>query len=106
MVTDMTPKQLKARLDAGEDMLLIDVREAWELEQSKLPNIVHIPMGDLPYSLDQIPEDKPVVIVCRTGSRSAQVADWLAGNGYEDLYNLDGGMNAWVRDDPSAGHSY
>ena len=106
MVQELTPKEVKARLDAGEDLMIIDVREEWELGESKLPNIVHIPMDEIPMSLDQIPEDKPVVIVCRTGSRSDQVSFWLEGNGYGNIINLDGGMNAWVKLDPSVGRQY
>jgi sulfur-carrier protein adenylyltransferase/sulfurtransferase len=107
MVEDLTPKQLKARLDAGEDLMIIDVREAWELEESKMANAILIPMGEISSELDQIPEDKPVVIICRTGSRSSQVADWLQAMGYDELYNLTGGMNQWVTEiDPSAGKPY
>jgi sulfur-carrier protein adenylyltransferase/sulfurtransferase len=94
---DITAKQLKSRLDAGEDIIVIDVREDWEVAQGKLDQAVHIPMDNIPDSIDQIPQDKPVVIMCHTGRRSEQVILWLeAEEDYENLHNLVGGINAWA----------
>src|SRR5688572_9143098 len=100
---DITAKQLKARLDAGEDITIIDVREDWEVAQSKLTQAIHIPMNDVPDQVDQIPKDKPLVIMCHTGRRSEQVALWLESNeDYEDVLNLVGGIESWSVDvDPS-----
>ncbi|MEP7289202.1 MAG: rhodanese-like domain-containing protein [Chloroflexota bacterium] len=95
MITDITPKELKARLDAGEDIDVIDVREDWELARSKLSNIIHIPMNDVPDRLDEITKDKPVVIMCHHGNRSEQVINWLETEDYENLLNLVGGIDRW-----------
>jgi rhodanese-related sulfurtransferase len=102
MVNEITPKALKARLDAGEDIDIVDVREDWELLQSRLDRAIHIPMNDIPEALDQIAKDKPVVIMCHLGQRSAQVADWMETQGYDNVYSLAGGIDGWARDvDPS-----
>jgi rhodanese-related sulfurtransferase len=102
MVQEITPKALKARLDAGEIIPIIDIRESWELQQSRLDEAIHIPMNDIPDSLDQIPTDKPVVIMCHLGQRSAMVVDWMIGQGYDNLYSLEGGIDAWADEvDPS-----
>jgi rhodanese-related sulfurtransferase len=99
---DITPKELKARLDAGEDIDIIDVREDWEVAKGMLAEAVHIPMNDIPDMLDQIPTDKPVVIMCHLGSRSSQVVAFLEAQGYENLMSLDGGIARWSKDvDPS-----
>jgi len=99
---DIAPKDLKARLDAGEDMDIIDVREDWEVQIGTLPNVIHIPMNDIPDAVDRISKDKPVVIYCHTGVRSEQVALWLESEDYENILNLVGGIAGWKRDvDPS-----
>ncbi len=102
MINEIDPKQLKARLDAGEDIVIVDVREDWELRQSRVAIAVHIPMDDIPAALDRIPKDKPVVIMCHVGERSAQVVYWLRTKGYTNVYSLGGGISRWAREvDPS-----
>jgi rhodanese-related sulfurtransferase len=89
-------------LDAGEDIEIIDIREDWEVQNGMLAEAVHIPMNDIPDALDDIPMDKPVVLMCHLGSRSSQVADWMEAQGYENLYSLAGGIERWAKDvDPS-----
>jgi rhodanese-related sulfurtransferase len=102
VINGIDPKKLKARLDAGEDIVIIDVREDWELRQSKVARAIHIPMDDIPAALDRIPKDKLVVIMCHVGERSAQVVYWLQTKGYTNVYSLEGGISRWARDvDPS-----
>lgn len=99
---ELTPKDLKARLDAGEDIAVIDVREDWEFNLGALPGAGHIVMNDIPDSLDQLPKDKPVVFVCHTGRRSMAVTDWVEGQGYDNVINLTGGVMRWMLDvDPT-----
>ena len=99
---DIGPKQLKARLDAGEDIEIIDVREGWEVNIGTLPDAIHIPMDEIPDSLDKIATDKPVVIMCHTGRRSEEVTYWLETEGFENVLNLVGGIADWIREvDPS-----
>jgi rhodanese-related sulfurtransferase len=101
-VSDISPRALNERLQAGEAITVIDVREDWELQISKLDFALHILMYDIPDSLEQIPRDKPVVIMCHVGGRSSQVATWLHVQGYTNVLNLTGGINGWAREvDPS-----
>ena len=107
MQTEISPKELKSKLDAGENITVIDVREAWELEKGKLAGIVHIPMNDVPNEMDRIPMDTPVVIMCKSGNRSSQVTDWLIGQGYDNVLNLTGGITRWAKEiDPSLPTTY
>lgn len=109
MLKQITPTELKVRLDNGEDILVVDVREDWELKISNLDFAQHIVMSDIPRRSDEIPEDKTIVFVCRSGARSAQVAQFLTMNGWEEdnLINLRGGILAWAREvDPSLPDNY
>jgi rhodanese-related sulfurtransferase len=80
----------------AEAFTLIDVREIDEFEQGRIPNAVNIPLNDLPDRLAEISQDKPVVLVCARGSRSAMAANFMAGQGYTQLYNLVDGTLGWM----------
>ena len=102
MVVDITPKQLKARLDAGEAIDIIDIREPWEVAQGTLAEARPIPMDDVPEQLSDIPTDKPVVLMCHTGRRSEALAIWMETEGFENVLNLVGGIERWSAEvDPS-----
>ena len=106
-VENITPTELKAKLDAGEDLVVIDVRNQWELDISSVDFANHIVLNELPDRMDEVPEDKPVVLMCRSGGRSMQAANFLAANGYENLINLQGGILGWAQDvDPSLPQDY
>ena len=81
-----------------EGALLLDVREADEWDAGHAPEAVWIPMGDLQTRVDELPRDRRIVAICRTGARSGVVAGALIGAGY-DAVNLDGGMRAWASED-------
>lgn len=100
MIPEITPKELKERLDAGEDILVLDVREDWELNISQMEFAEHIVLYTLPQRADEIPRDKPVVFVCRSGGRSYQAAQFFAVNGWpaENMMNLEGGILRWAQD--------
>jgi rhodanese-related sulfurtransferase len=74
--------------------LLLDVREDDEWAAGHAPRAVHIPMGELPGRLDELPADGNVYVVCRSGGRSARVTAYLNANGW-DAVNVDGGMQSW-----------
>ncbi len=76
------------------DAVLVDVREQDEWDAGHVEGALHIPLADLPARLDDLP-DGEVVVVCRSGGRSARAVAWLSQNGY-DAVNLDGGMGAWA----------
>ena len=96
------PTALKSRLDRGESVFVLDVREAFEIFLAPFPGATHIPMGDIPSRLTELDPDCETVVVCHHGFRSAQVAMYLARMGFERVLNLSGGIDAWSEDaDPS-----
>ena len=102
MVQELSVETLKSRLDAGETPLVIDVREAHELEISRVDFARHIPMGEVPARLVELDPDTPVIVMCRSGGRSLQIARFLESRGFRSVSNLTGGILAWgERIDPS-----
>ena len=95
----MTAHELADRLASDEPIFLLDVRERPEYELCHLPDAVLIPIGMIPNNRKRIPTDRPVVVYCHHGIRSANVAEYLyAQDGLTNLYNLDGGIDAWARE--------
>lgn len=99
---EVTVSDLKAMRDNNEPHQLIDVREEYEVELASMGG-EHIPMGLIVGSIDSISRDVPVIIHCRSGGRSASVADALEKRfGFTNVYNLKGGITAWSKEiDPS-----
>jgi rhodanese-related sulfurtransferase len=75
---------------------LLDVREPDEWSAGHAPDAHHLPMMEVPARVAEIPKDTEVVVVCRVGGRSGQVVSYLMGNGWDNVRNLDGGMQAWA----------
>jgi rhodanese-related sulfurtransferase len=97
MLAEITAAELKNKLERGEDIQLIDVREPAEYEICRLPASILIPLGEIPKSQDRIAADKPVVVICHHGFRSAQAIQYLHHRyGYQHLVNLKGGIHAWA----------
>lgn len=94
--------ELKELQDSKADFALIDVREQHEFDNAQMGGKL-IPMGEIMERFSEIPTDKQVIIHCRSGVRSANVISWLEqAQGYENLYNLEGGIMAWAAHfDPS-----
>lgn len=90
--SSMTPQQARDR----DDVHVLDVREDEEWRAGHIAGSHHIPMGEVAERLDELDADQPIVTVCRSGRRSGEVAEALAGHGY-DATNLDGGLQAWDR---------
>jgi len=86
-----TVEQIRNR----DDVVLIDVREDFEYAEGHIPGTTLIPLGQIPDRLDEIPKDKTVVAVCRSGNRSGQATDFLREQGFDNVHNMQGGMNAW-----------
>lgn len=104
LLPELTPAALHARLAAGEDLQLIDVREEMEYAYCHLPGSVLVPLGEVPRRAEaDIRRQGPVVLICHHGVRSAQALSYLRHRlGYENLLNLKGGIDAWSREaDPS-----
>ena len=101
-VLPMAPRDLAARLEAGEDLLVVDVREREELAICSIRGAQHLPLGELPERIAELDPARPTVCVCHHGVRSAHAAHYLAENGFELLYNLSGGVDRWATEvDPS-----
>ena len=75
---------------------LLDVREPDEWEAGHAPDAHHMPMMEVPARMAEVPTDAEVVVVCRSGGRSGQVTSYLIGNGWDNVRNLDGGMQSWT----------
>ena len=100
-MNEISVQELKEKIDKGEDFQLIDVREDFEYETSNLGGEL-IPLGGILIETDKIAKDKDVVIMCRSGKRSAMAVQQLEAQGFTNLYNLYGGILAWAEDiDPS-----
>ena len=99
---EITVQELKELKDSGEDFELIDVRKLEEFEHCQIGGKL-IPMDVIPERYPEIPKDKKVIVHCKKGGRSARVIEWLQVNfGYDNLYNLKGGILEWSEEiDPS-----
>lgn len=103
-VRQMTPLELQARLNAGDNLLILDVRERHEWDISNLRHVGArlIPKGEVLDHLGELDTAQEMVVQCRTGVRSTAVIQQLQQHGFKKLWNLDGGINRWARDvDPS-----
>ena len=100
---EITAKELKAKLDNGEDVQIIDVREADEYAVARIPNSVHIPLGQVLNRVSEIDPSRETVVHCKMGGRSAKAIEALTRAGFQgNLANLKGGITAWSNDvDPS-----
>ena len=84
-----------ASLQDREEVVLIDVREQWEYDEGHIPGITLIPMSEIETRLSEIPQDKTVIVTCRSGNRSGQVHAFLEQNGFDNTHNMAGGILAW-----------
>lgn len=80
----------------GRAIAILDVREDWEVALCSLPESLHVPMQQVPARLNELPDDRPLVVMCHHGGRSRQVMQWLRSNGYPQAINLAGGIHAWA----------
>jgi rhodanese-related sulfurtransferase len=92
---EITPAEMKERLDRGENFLLVDVREPWEHALCRIEGAKLIPMGSIPQNLQTLDVDEDVVCYCHHGMRSMDVAVWLRGQGVRRAKSLAGGIERW-----------
>lgn len=98
---EITPAEAAAWLRRGE-LLVLDVREDWELATAAVDGAVHVPMGLIPAQQALVPRDRPIAVLCHHGMRSAMVADYLRSVGHPRVLNIAGGIDAWsVAVDPT-----
>ena len=95
----MTVQELQAALTAQSAArpLLLDIREAWEWQLARIDGSRHLPMGEIPARIDDLDKSHPTVVICHHGTRSLQVVAFLERHGFENLHNLQGGIDAWAR---------
>lgn len=93
-VPEVDVQEAQRRLEEGA--LLIDVREADEYRQARIPGSLLLPLSELQTRYEELPQDRPLILQCRSGARSARAAEFLLGRGYRDVTNLAGGILAWT----------
>ena len=92
---EITPADVKARLEQGEKLVLIDVREPWEYALCRIEGAKHVPLGTLAASLETVPDVDEVICYCHHGMRSLDAAAWLRFHGIERAKSLAGGIERW-----------
>src|SRR5882672_1098013 len=93
---EITATELKQRLDNGDDIQIVDVREAFEVQIAQIPNTVHIPLGEVVSRMAEIDPNRETVVHCKGGVRSARAIEALQRSGFTGhLVNLHGGIMAW-----------
>ncbi len=105
---NITVQELKQKLDAGEDFLLLDVRTPHELTLAALPQATHLPMNEVDADSPELEDwkNREVVCMCHLGGRSAQVQYYLLNNGFTNVKNLLGGIHAWSEEIDSTVPTY
>ena len=93
---EITPRELKDRLDRNDRPVLVDVRDDWETKLCRLDNALHIPMEELEFRTEELNPADDIVVYCHHGVRSAAVADYLRRLGFTRVRNLAGGLDAWA----------
>ena len=102
MIPELTPTEFVALRSSGADVVLLDVREPWELDVARVADIVHIPMGQIAERLLELDPGRQTVVLCRSGRRSMDIARFLEQKGFKSVANLKGGILAWSQElDPS-----
>ena len=102
MPGEISPDELRARLEQKRPIVLLDVRDEWETRLCRLENSTHIPIEEIEFRTDELNPAEEIVVYCHHGIRSAAVADYLRGLGFAKAVNLTGGLDLWARSvDPS-----
>lgn len=95
---EITPQELRTRLEKSDRPLLLDVRQDWETKLCRLDNAVHIPIEEIELRADELNPEDDIVVYCHQGVRSAAVAQFLREHhGFKNVKNLAGGLDLWAR---------
>lgn len=97
----LDPATLAQWLDAEESLTLVDIRDPLSFAQGRIPGSRHLDNASVGPLLEEMPRERPVVVVCYHGHSSQQAAAWLAGQGYAQVYSLDGGFTDWAARHPT-----
>ncbi len=98
MIEDITPSEFVRRRDSGELWALLDVREAWEIDIARIDQTTNIPMAEIAARVAELDTHQAIAVLCHSGGRSAQVANYLAQTGFARVANIVGGIDAWSLD--------
>ena len=97
MVREISATDLAGQLaDPASAPVLVDVREPWEWQLAHIDGSVHLPMNLIPLRMNELPDDRPLVVICHHGVRSYQVGLYLSSAGFDDVASLKGGVEAWA----------
>lgn len=94
-MADIAPTDLQKRLETGEKLRVIDVRDPWEYAEGHIPGSVLRPLGQIRTWADEFPKDEEIVVYCRSASRSAMAWKYLQSAGYKQVKNMSGGIITW-----------
>ena len=95
---EIAPEELKSLQDTGAEVVLLDVREPWEFDTTRIDGSKHIPMGDIPARFNQeLDPEEHIIVICHHGVRSMNVTAWLRQQGFEKVQSLRGGIDRWSR---------
>lgn len=95
-IVNIYPVDLYERLHGGEEVLIVDVREAGEVAYGKIPGAKHISLGELANRSGELSRDVETVLVCQSGARSRAACEYLQSIGFQNVKNMAGGMNGWA----------
>ncbi|MBE7469471.1 MAG: rhodanese-like domain-containing protein [Anaerolineales bacterium] len=98
-IKEVSPQDLKARLDKGDEIVVVDMRQSWEYQHGHIPGATHMFVNEIPARLNELPKDKDIVFQCWTGNTSLQASAYLIENGWsaERVASLEGGIAGWVQ---------
>lgn len=96
-INEIDSATLTSWIEEGKTMRLIDVRTPMEVARGMIPNGDFLPLNQLPYQIEQIDRENPVIFYCRTGARSGQATAFFQARGFQNVYNLRGGIMDWAR---------
>ncbi len=96
-ILQIQPPALKEKLDRGDDVCLVDVRESWEHSLAALPGSQHIPLPEIADRVQELLFEEEIVVYCHFGERSVRAAEVLLESGFKKVYNLVGGIDAWAQ---------
>jgi rhodanese-related sulfurtransferase len=89
--------EARLKLQSGQDVVLLDVREYWERELARIEPSLHIPMGEVPEHLQELDPDMNIIVYCHLGVRSLNVTAWLRQQGFEQVQSMRGGIDEWSK---------
>lgn len=95
-ITHINNEELKSMITKEKELVIIDVREQWEYESSHIPGAVLIPLAKLEAEYQKLDKNSKIVLVCRSGNRSNNAANFLISKSFSNIYNFEGGMQAWT----------